>query len=108
MLLPLAFAVRILVCGDDGGAASAINDGTFEAFDKGIERCANVIVPGPWFNDMARRLKERPGLGVGVHLTLTSEWDGVKWRPLTLGKTLVDADGYLPATTRAFLNNKPD
>ena len=108
MLLPFALAVRLLVCGDDGGAALAINDGTIEAFDKGIERCANVIVPGPWFNDIARRVNERPGLAVGVHLTLTSEWDAVKWRPLTSGKTLVDAAGYLPATTRAFVNNKPD
>lgn len=100
--------IRLLVCGDDGGSSHSINDGTILAFDKGIERCANVIVPGPWFNDIARRLNERPGIGVGVHLTLTSEWDDLKWRPLTRGKTIVDADGYLPSTTRGFLENKPN
>lgn len=98
---------RLLVCGDDAGALHSINDATIEAFDKGIERCANIIVPGPWFNDIAARLNERPGIIVGVHLTLTSEWDKVKWRPITDGKTLVDADGYLHSTTRGFLNNKP-
>lgn len=99
---------RLLVCGDDAGALHSINDATLEAYDKGIERCANIIVPGPWFNDIAARLNERPGLAVGVHLTLTSEWDKVKWRPLTDGKTLVDANGYLHATTRGFIDNKPD
>jgi hypothetical protein len=31
---------------------------------------------------------------VGVHLALTSEWDNVKWRPLTSAPSLVDQDGY--------------
>ena len=54
----------------------------------------NVIVPGPWFLEAARLLKENPGLDVGVHLALTSEWDNVKWRPLSTVPSLVDADGY--------------
>jgi predicted glycoside hydrolase/deacetylase ChbG (UPF0249 family) len=106
--LTLSAQKRMLVCGDDSGALHSINDATIEAFEKGIERCANVIVAGPWFNDIAARLNERPGIAVGVHLAITSEWDKVKWRPLTSGKTIVDADGYLPANNRALLNNKPD
>ena len=54
----------------------------------------NVIVPGPWFLEAARLLKDNPGLDVGVHLAITSEWENVKWRPLTYAKSLVDADGY--------------
>jgi predicted glycoside hydrolase/deacetylase ChbG (UPF0249 family) len=29
-----------------------------------------------------------------VHLALTSEWENVKWRPLTHAPSIVDADGY--------------
>ena len=39
-------------------------------------------------------LKENPGLDVGVHLAITSEWENVKWRPLTNCPTLVDDNGY--------------
>ena len=48
----------------------------------------------PWFNEAVRLLNapENLGLDVGVHLMLTSEWEGVKWSPLTdIG--LVDDDG---------------
>jgi predicted glycoside hydrolase/deacetylase ChbG (UPF0249 family) len=58
-----------------------------------------VIVPGAWFLDAVRLLKENPDLDVGVHLCLTSEWERCKWRPLTCAPSLVDADGYFyPAT----------
>lgn len=39
-------------------------------------------------------LQENPGLDVGVHITLTSEWDGIKWRPLTHAPGITDEDGY--------------
>jgi len=39
-------------------------------------------------------LSENPGLDVGIHLVLTSEWANMKWRPLTHAPSLVDADGY--------------
>jgi predicted glycoside hydrolase/deacetylase ChbG (UPF0249 family) len=99
--------IRLLVCGDDGGAALSFNEGTILSYKNGVLRCANVLVPGPWFPDMARRLNENPGIGVGVHLTLTSEWDALKWRPLTYAPSLVDENGYLPATTKGALAKKP-
>ena len=33
-------------------------------------------------------------LDIGVHLAITSEWDNVKWRPMTPAPSLRDADGY--------------
>jgi predicted glycoside hydrolase/deacetylase ChbG (UPF0249 family) len=39
-------------------------------------------------------VNENPGLDVGVHLAITSEWENVKWRPLTSAPSIVDADGY--------------
>ena len=86
--------IRLIVKGDDMGAAHGINVGTIKAYKEGILRTTNVIVAGPWFLEAAKLLRENPGLDVGVHLALTSEWDNVKWRPLTHAPSIVDADGY--------------
>jgi predicted glycoside hydrolase/deacetylase ChbG (UPF0249 family) len=87
--------IRLIVKGDDMGAAHGINTATIAAFKQGVLTTTNVLVPAPWFPEAARLLKENPGLDVGVHLTITSEWDNIKWRPLTSAPSIVDDDGYL-------------
>jgi chitin disaccharide deacetylase len=94
-LQPASTEIRLIVKGDDMGAAHGINMATIKAFKTGVLTTTNVIVPGPWFPEAARLLKENPGLDVGIHLALTSEWDNVKWRPLTYSPSLADEDGYL-------------
>jgi predicted glycoside hydrolase/deacetylase ChbG (UPF0249 family) len=93
-LQPAPAAIRLIVKGDDMGAGHGINVATIDAYKRGVLTTTNVIVPGPWLLEAARLLKENPGLDVGVHLALTSEWDNVKWRPLTHAPSLVDVDGY--------------
>ncbi len=90
--------IRLLVRADDMGAAQAVNAACIKTYKEGIVRSVEVIVPGPWFLDAVRLLKENPGLDVGVHLALTSEWERVKWRPLTHAPSLIDADGYFYPT----------
>jgi predicted glycoside hydrolase/deacetylase ChbG (UPF0249 family) len=97
---PPAGEIRLLVRGDDMGAAQSVNEACIRAARDGVVRSVEVIVPGPWFLDAVRLLKENPGVDVGVHLTLTSEWERVKWRPITHAPSLVDADGYFFPTTR--------
>lgn len=94
VLQPASTEIRLIVKGDDMGAGHGINVATIDAYTRGVLRTTNVIVPGPWFLEAARLLKENPGLDVGVHLVLTSEWSNVKWRPLTYAKSIVDEDGY--------------
>jgi predicted glycoside hydrolase/deacetylase ChbG (UPF0249 family) len=93
-LQPASTEIRLIVKGDDMGAAHGINTATIDAFKRGVLTTTNVIVPGPWFPEAARLLKENPGLDVGVHLALTSEWDDIKWRPLTFSPSIADDDGY--------------
>jgi predicted glycoside hydrolase/deacetylase ChbG (UPF0249 family) len=76
------------------GAAHGINVATIDAFTKGVLTTTNVIVPGPWMPEAARLLAAHPDLDVGVHLALTSEWENVKWRPLTHAPSLVDGNGH--------------
>jgi predicted glycoside hydrolase/deacetylase ChbG (UPF0249 family) len=94
VLQPAPAEIRLIVKGDDMGAAHGINVATIEAHKNGVLTTTNVIVPGPWFLEAARLLRENPGLDVGVHLALTSEWSDVKWRPLTHAPSIVDPDGY--------------
>jgi predicted glycoside hydrolase/deacetylase ChbG (UPF0249 family) len=85
--------VRLIVRGDDMGSSHASNEAVVRCFKDGVMRDVEVMAVGPWFSEAARLLRENPGLDVGLHLTLTSEWDNVKWRPLTTAPSLVEADG---------------
>ncbi len=87
-------AIRLLVRADDMGASRSANIAAIAAYEKGVVRSVEVMVPGAWFEEAAVLLNERPDLDVGIHLTLTSEWSQVKWRPLTHCPSITDADGY--------------
>jgi predicted glycoside hydrolase/deacetylase ChbG (UPF0249 family) len=91
---PAPAEIRLIVKGDDMAAGHGINVATIDAYKRGVLTTTNVIVPAPWFPEAVRLLTENPGLDVGVHLALTSEWENVKWRPLTHAASIVDADGY--------------
>lgn len=85
---------RLIVRGDDMGFSHSGNLALVESSKKGIQTSIEVIVPSPWFPEAVQLLKEIPDADVGIHLALTSEWDLVKWRPMTQVPSLVDADGY--------------
>ena len=86
--------IRLVVRGDDMGSSQASNEASIRCFRDGVMRDVEVMAVGPWFPEAARLLRENPGLDAGLHLTLTSEWDNVKWRPLTAAPSLVGKDGY--------------
>lgn len=86
--------IYLLVRADDIGSFQAANTGCIESFQNGIARSVELMPPCAWFPEAVKLLNENPGYDVGVHLTLTSEWSNVKWRPLTHCPGLVDDDGY--------------
>lgn len=89
-----ADAPRLIVRGDDMGAAHSINEAIMKCHKDGIQTSIEVIVPSPWFPEAVKMLSEFPDADVGIHLALTSEWDNIKWRPLTDSPGIRDADGY--------------
>jgi len=91
---PPAGPIRLIIQGDDMGAGHGVNVATIEAYQRGVLRSANVIMPGSWVPEAARLLNAHPEIDAGVHLALTSEWENVKWRPLTTAPSLVDGNGY--------------
>lgn len=83
---------------DDLGASHAANEAFLALARHGRVTCGSVMVPGPWFREMAEAAAADPALDVGVHLTLTSEWDRCRWAPISTASRasgLIDDDGYL-------------
>lgn len=90
----LADGPRLIVRGDDMGAAHSINEAIVKCHREGIQSSIEVIVPSPWFPEAVQMLKDLPDADVGVHLALSSEWDTIKWRPISDCPSLRDADGF--------------
>ena len=76
------------------GYAHSGNEALIKCYTEGIEQSIEVIVPSPWFPEAVKMLTENPTMDVGIHLAITSEWDNVKWRPLSDCPSLKDPDGY--------------
>lgn len=90
----------LLIHGDDFGVAHSVNLATEEALEKGWITSASMMVPCPWFPEAAKFAREHPDLDLGLHLTLTSEWDLYRWGPVSSQPvpSLRAKDDYLPAT----------
>ena len=94
-------AIKLVVRADDIGSCHAANLACIKCYKEGIVKSVEVMVPCPWFNEAVKMLRENPGLDVGVHLTLTSEWENYKWGPITQAPSLVDAQGdFYPQTAQ--------
>lgn len=85
---------RLIVRGDDMGYSHSGNLALIKSYKEGIEKSIEVIVPSPWFPEAVKLLQENPGVDVGIHIAITSEWENVKWRPLTDCPSIRDSSGY--------------
>lgn len=90
--------VLIIHC-DDIGMSNANNEGAREALAFGLVTSVSVMMPCPWVPGWLPDVEKNPDLDVGLHLTLTSEYDHYRWTPLA-GKNqvpgLTDKQGCLP------------
>jgi predicted glycoside hydrolase/deacetylase ChbG (UPF0249 family) len=86
--------IKLLVRADDIGSSHNANLACIESYKNGIVKSVEIMVPCSWFPEAVELLNENPGLDVGIHLVLNSEWDNYKWRPLTNAKSITDPDGF--------------
>jgi hypothetical protein len=55
--------------------------------------CSSTLVPAPWFIETARLHQQHPETDIGVHMTLTAEYETYRWRSLTGAPSLHAPDG---------------
>src|SRR5580765_1490190 len=89
----------LIIHADDLAAPHSINVASFDALDKGTISSASIMVPTPWITEVAAYAKVHPNADLGLHLTLTSEWETYRWgsvSPSDEVPSLLDPDGTFP------------
>src|SRR5215472_6812263 len=91
----------VLIHADDVGMCHATVPAFFELTTSGQVSAGSTMVPCPWFGETAAWWRRHPDVDLGIHLTLTSEWDNYRWRPLTAcggASGVTGPDGYFYST----------
>jgi hypothetical protein len=96
---------KLLIRCDDVGMSHTVNMAVRELIETGIPFSTSVMIACPWYLEAVEILNANPQIGVGIHLTLNSEWQHYKWGPV-LGAaavpSLVDANGHFFASEADF------
>lgn len=87
---------RVVFRGDDAASTEGANLAIAQAVEDGVLRNVSVMAPGPALAHAASVLSGLEGIAIGLHVTLNSEWEEVKWGPVlpvSQVPSLVEADG---------------
>ncbi len=102
----------LIVNGDDVGMCHTANLATIECLEQGVMTSATILVPCPWFTEIAQYATAHPKMDFGVHLCQTSEWRLYRWGPVASRNEvpgLLDPDDYLwQETPQVYAKGTPD
>ena len=94
----------VVVHADDIGMCHSTLPAIQELMEFGLVTSASAMVPCPWFLEVVAWHQRNPQFDLGIHLTLTSEWERYRWGPTsTRAETtgLLDNQGCFHGTTSA-------
>jgi predicted glycoside hydrolase/deacetylase ChbG (UPF0249 family) len=87
----------IIVHADDLGETHAVNAAAIKSLEAGTVNSASMMVPCPWFPEIAGYAKSHPNVDFGLHLTVTSERVYYRWGSVAAADkvpSLLDENGY--------------
>jgi len=87
----------VIIHADDIGMCQATLPALADLLDASLVTSAATMVPCPWFPEVARFCRAKGDLDMGVHLTLTCEYQSYRWGPISTrdpATGLLDRDGY--------------
>ena len=95
----------LVIHADDMGLAQSVNAACIKAFGENGVTSGSIMVPCPWSLEITDYVKKHPGMDVGIHLTMTAEWELFKWggvSPSDQILSLLDQNGYFYPTVEAL------
>ena len=101
-------AKLVIIHADDLGVSHSENAASIAAMEKGSVSSASIMVPCPWFPEIAAYAQANPTADLGLHITLTSEWKYYKWGPVTAKEKvsgLVNKNGFLYSSVDSVYSN---
>jgi predicted glycoside hydrolase/deacetylase ChbG (UPF0249 family) len=90
-------ARMVIIHADDAGVTHSVDTAIERAFAAGAISSSSILVPAPWFGEIAEFAREHPQDDFGIHLDLTAEWKYLRWRGVAPSDTvpsLLDPDNY--------------
>jgi chitin disaccharide deacetylase len=99
----------VILHADDYGMCHTNNRAITQLLREGAVSSTTLMANCPWSLEAARAAKAE-GFDVGLHATLTSEWEHYRWGPLVRNgnvDTLVDEQGYLPRSVESIRHADP-
>jgi chitin disaccharide deacetylase len=90
----------LVVNADDLGLTVGVNNGIFDAHDRGVLTSASVFANAAATADALARAQLRPSLGVGCHLSLV---DGQPMLPPARVPSLIEGDGRFRRSWKPFI-----
>jgi hypothetical protein len=92
-------AKLLILHADDLGFTHSADAASFDALDKGVISSASIMVPTPWITEVAAYARAHSDADLGLHLTLTAEWETYRWGSVESKDkvpSLLDPDGTFP------------
>ncbi|MFD0715820.1 polysaccharide deacetylase family protein [Paenibacillus sp. GCM10027626] len=93
---------HLIINCDDFGQSPPMNQAIMHLLEERKVSSATIMVPAPGFEEAAAWCQRRKQANVGLHMTLTSEFDAIRWASLTGHPTLHDESGKMHKTVEAF------